>query len=387
MKRVNTVLFFLGLVFLACLVWKIGFMDLVHQVGALGWGILLIILAEGLGNFAHTLGWRHCIPKAGLRIPVFRLFQFGMAGFAINYLTPTASVGGEITKAALLTTSHKGSEAASSVLLDKLMTAIAHIALAVLGSLLVLWRLKLSASVWAGLAIATVLLSGGLSIFLILQARGQIGQLARWCVKRGHGGRFVEQAAQQITNVDQVLKRFYQEHPGDLVRSMGWHLIGHSAALLQAWLFLIMIGQPAPLATVAAAGCLSLWFDLLTFAIPMNLGGLEGSRIVVLKALGCQALQGMAFGVAVRIAQLSWACFGLLSYAQLTAGQRSSERELRNSESNRLNQVAKHGEQPQKIEINTGSRHRTELASDEACTNNLSSVRDPKTRVQVTQGT
>jgi len=387
MKRVNTVLFFLGLVFLACLVWKIGFMDLVHQVRALGWGILLIIFAEGLGNLAHTLGWRHCIPKAAAPLPVFRLFQFGMAGFAITYLTPTASVGGEVTKAALLTSSHKGPEAASSVLLDKLMTAIAHISLAVLGSLLVLWRVNLSASVWAGLAIATIFLTVGLAIFLILQARGQIGQLARWCVKRGHGGRFVEQAAQQLTNVDQALKGFYREHPGDLMCSIGWHLIGHSAALLQAWLFLIMIGQPAPLATVAAAGCLSLWFDLLTFAVPMNLGGLEGSRIVVLKSLGCQALQGMAFGVAVRVAQLSWACFGLFSYAQLTAGQRSSERKLKFAEAENVNHAPKPGERPQKIAVNTAIKRHTEPASDEGCAKNLDIVRNPKTRVRATQGT
>ena len=70
-----------------------------------------------------------------------------------------------------------------------------------------------------------------------------------------------------------------------------------------------------------AAGLLSLWFDLLTFAIPMNLGTLEGSRILVFKALGCEGLLGMAFGVAVRIAQVFWACFGLANYIWLATRQ------------------------------------------------------------------
>jgi hypothetical protein len=83
-------------------------------------------------------------------------------------------------------------------------------------------------------------------------------------------------------------------------------------------LFLTLAGQPTPLQSVAIAACLSLWFDLLTFAVPINLGTLEGSRIVVLKLLGCQALLGMTFGMAIRAAQLFWACFGLVSYAWLT---------------------------------------------------------------------
>src|SRR5664280_867490 len=37
-----------------------------------------------------------------------------------------------------------------------------------------------------------------------------------------------------------------------------------------------------------------------------NLGTLEGSRIVARKAVGVDALLGMTFGVAVRVAQVFW---------------------------------------------------------------------------------
>jgi hypothetical protein len=42
---------------------------------------------------------------------------------------------------------------------------------------------------------------------------------------------------------------------------------------------------------------------------------LEGSRIVALKVAGGDAGMGMAFGVAVRLAQLFWAGAGLANYA------------------------------------------------------------------------
>jgi hypothetical protein len=62
-----------------------------------------------------------------------------------------------------------------------------------------------------------------------------------------------------------------------------------------------------------------MWFDLLTFAVPMNVGSLEGTRIVALKALGFTSLMGMTYGIALRLAQIFWAGVGLVSYALMTS--------------------------------------------------------------------
>ena len=318
MKKVNLGLILLGLAFLGYLVWHAGPGNLWGQVGGLGWGLGLLIAAEGAANLAHTAGWRHCIGESHGRVCLTRLFRISAAGYAVNYLTPTASVGGEVTRGALLASTHGRHEAASSVLLDKLMTAIGHLVLVVLGLLLLSWRVSLPIELWVAMVATTVLLSGGVGGFLLLQKHGKTGALCRWLVRHGLGGRPMERATQHISEVDQTLKRFYRDHPRDLALSVAWHLLGHSVAILHAWLFLCLLGQSASLTTVVAAGFLSLWFDLLTFAIPLNLGTLEGSRILVFSALGCQALLGAAFGLALRIAQVFWAFYGLVSYALLT---------------------------------------------------------------------
>ena len=64
MKKLNTALLFVGMVFLVYLVWRIGPGELGSQILDLGWGIIPIILSEGVGNLAHTMGWRHCIHNA-----------------------------------------------------------------------------------------------------------------------------------------------------------------------------------------------------------------------------------------------------------------------------------------------------------------------------------
>ena len=69
-----------------------------------------------------------------------------------------------------------------------------------------------------------------------------------------------------------------------------------------------------------------MWFDLLGFAVPLNLGVMEGSRIVALRAIGYNAVLGMTYGMAFRLAQLFWAGFGLVNYAlMIPKGNRSVE--------------------------------------------------------------
>jgi len=319
MKKLNMTLLFLGLAFLAYLLWRVGPRELWQPVKALGWGVVPLILSEGVANFAHALGWRHCIKSNSQPTRLFRLFRIAMAGFAINYLTPSASMGGEVTKASLLAANHTAPEAVSSVLMDKLCMAFAHLFVAVLGSLFLLWQVSLPIQLWIAMAASSALLTAGIVTFLLMQKHGKLSAFLRWLADHRVGGRAIEKAALQIAEVDQALKVFYRERPLDLLSSVGWHLVGHSVAILQVWLFLCLLHQPAPLVSVLAAAFLGLWIDLLTFAVPLNLGALEGSRIVALKAAGCGPALGMAFGLAIRIAQVFWAAFGLLNYGILAA--------------------------------------------------------------------
>jgi hypothetical protein len=171
------------------------------------------------------------------------------------------------------------------------------------------------------MAITTALLTAGIAAFFILQTRGTLEIACRWLARHKLGGRLAGLAVGNLSKVDGVLRQFYRNQPRDLVLSILWHALGHSVALAHTWLFLTLIGSPAPLGMVAAAASIALWFDLLTFAVPANLGTLEASRVLALKVLGCEALLGVTFGVAIRAAQVFWAGFGLVSYALLTVGR------------------------------------------------------------------
>jgi hypothetical protein len=242
-----------------------------------------------------------------------------MAGYAINYLTPTASLGGEVTKAALLAAHRSGAAGASGVIVGKVAFALAHLAFVSLGALLVLWRLPLPRALWLAMLSCGLLVGSGIVLFFWLQIRGQIGAVFRWFTRRNLGGKWMRRAAALLTNADEALKEFYAEQPLGLLWAVAWHLAGFSIGIFQTWLFFWLLDAQSSWLIAAGMWFLGMWFDLLTFAVPMNLGSLEGTRIIAFKSLGYTSLMGMTYGLALRLAQLFWAAIGLLLYARQSA--------------------------------------------------------------------
>ena len=327
MRKLHAVLLAVGVGCFAYVLAKMGLRELWRELGLLGWWLIPLILGEGVAEMIHVLGWRHCLSEPHRSLPWRTLFGIRMAGYAINYLTPTAALGGELSKGVLLAADNHRAEAASGVLIGKVCFSLAHVLFVALGAALVLWRVRLPPGLWLGMLGSGVLVAAGMLVLLWLQVRGKLGAAARWLAARKLGGRQLENVARRMSAVDEALKRFYRERPRDLALAIGWHLVGYSIGIAQTGLFLHLVAPGhAALVIAATAWFLGMWFDLLTFVVPLNLGTLEATRIVAFRALGLTALAGLTYGIATRLAQMFWAGFGLITYAALSARIRSAER-------------------------------------------------------------
>jgi hypothetical protein len=319
MKKFDLFLFAAGLLFLGALLGHIGIGELCRELRLLGSGLFPFILGEGTAEMIHTVGWRYCLAQPYRSLSWWRLYQIRMAGYAINYLTPTAALGGEAAKIELLATYHRGPEAASGVLVEKFCFAFAQVLFVLIGSMFLAGRVHLQMSLWVSMLSSISLLAAGMLIFFLLQKYGKLGSLIRWLAARRPGNSMLQNVAEQTGRVDDALRDFYARQPRNMWLAIGWHLLGYCTGFFQTWLFLRLVGLETSLPAVAAIWFLGMWFDLLTFAIPLNLGSLEGSRMIVFKAVGYAALPGMAYGLAIRIAQIFWSIAGLAIYGCLTA--------------------------------------------------------------------
>jgi hypothetical protein len=321
MKKFHTYSVLLGIFLLGFLIWKIGPMALWRELVLLGWGLVPLILSEGVADLFHTLGWRYCLSGPHRDLPFFQIFRIRMAGASINYLTPTAGLGGEVTKGALLSLSHQGPEAASGVIIGKLAYSLAQLLLVVFGSFAILWAVHLPAGVLAAMLTGTILLGAGILGFLAVQKYGKLGTVVRWLVAHRVGGQILRKAAHHVTEVDHELELFYKERPMDLPLSVLWHIVGMTCGTAQSWYFLVLLTDQASLTIAAAIWILGSWLDIVSFAIPMDIGVMEATRIITFRALGFHPALGLTYGIMVRLRQIFWAGVGLLIYVTLLVGK------------------------------------------------------------------
>jgi len=97
-----------GLVLLVGLVRSAGSAALLADLRLVGWGILLIVTQEMLAVVANTLGWRAAFP-APRPVPRFgQLLAARIAGDAVDYVMPTATLGGKLIRAVAYPGAHAG---------------------------------------------------------------------------------------------------------------------------------------------------------------------------------------------------------------------------------------------------------------------------------------
>lgn len=323
MKYFHFAIVTLGVMLLGALVYKIGLHALQTDLLRLGWGLIPFILLEGMVDIFHTLGWRHCLTGPHRSLPYHKLFRIRLAGGSINYFTPTATLGGEVTKGTLLASDQGGTEAISSVVIGKVSYALTQLLFVALGSAFFLWGTQLPPGVWPVMLTGNVLLVTGVIGFLLVQKYGKLGAMIRWLVRRRVGGKLAQQLAGHITAVDDDLKRFYRQRPKDLPLSMCWHAVGLVCSVMKTWYFLVVMTPHGSLFVAAGIWFLSSWCDLLTFPVPLGIGVQEGIKVFAFRTLGFNLAMGLTYGVALRIEQLFWAGLGLLTYMSLLPKKKS----------------------------------------------------------------
>ncbi len=323
MKRFHTASIILGLVLLTYLIWHIGPGELFDEFKTIGWGLAPLVLIEGVAHILHAVGWRRCLTGPHRALPFFRIFRISMSGVSINYLTPTATLGGEVTKGALLSSDHKSAGAVTGVAIGKLAYSLAQLVFVSLGSIVTLWKVELPAGVWTPMLISSALLTAGLFSFMLVQKYGKLGALIRWLVSHRIGGKLLENAASHITETDNELKLFYRSRPWDLPIAIAWHISGMACGIVQSWYFLFLLSDNPSFLVAASIWFLGGWFDLLTFAIPMNIGVQEATRVLAFNAIGYGSVMGLAYGMTLRIEQIFWAGLGLFCYATLMSERRN----------------------------------------------------------------
>jgi hypothetical protein len=314
-----------GLTLFVVLVWTTGVQTLWRDLVSLGWAIVPYLALTGVENVFHTLSSRWCFSREHRRaIPLWRLFLVYQTGYALNLVTPTAEIGGEVARGVVFEKYVPGSEAASAVIINKFAYSIARmiIAAALTGFTVLAFPLA-TLDAWL-IGLGSVLTTLALLAFAFVQARGLFGPVLRklaWFTGR-RGQEWVEK---NVGELDQRLRNYYRYNRFDLYVAVVWDLAGFAVGTLQKWYLMALL---LPAAGVEWNHAIAVWgittlLDMIFFFVTGGMGVQEGSHKLAFEAVRLPGAQGVSLSIASRIDQVFWIAVGLAAYmVEMTAKKR-----------------------------------------------------------------
>jgi hypothetical protein len=303
-----------GGLLLAVTVWQVGLGTLAGDLRRIGWGLVVILVVESANVGFNTWGWGLSFPPGERGVSARRLVAARLAGDGVNYLTPSATVGGELLRVRLLGSRMPLGLRWASVSVAKLAQTVAQAIFIFLGLAITLPRLTPLApwAAWLGGGVATLTVSIGLGWLL---RQGLWGTVERTAGRVGLGRRLPMAWGTPGRDLDAALGRLG-----------GWRLSGSLACFVLGWavgaaeIYLILrwLGVPADWQTAVAVETGSVLVDGILFFVPGKVGTQEGGKVALFLALGLSPARGLTVGVVRRVRELFYAGLGLIALGLLT---------------------------------------------------------------------
>jgi len=310
-----------GIVLFIFLVRQLGPAAVWANLRMIGWGFVLVIGQEGISYLANSTGWRFAFPPPRPPVRFRQLIAARLAGDAINNLTPTATLGGEVVRGRMLDGVVDQSTAWASIAIAKLMQTVAQLGFVFLGLVVVTQQIQLPTAFVQGLSVGLVLLTTGLLTGIFMQRRGMFTTGSR--VASRIGVRFPERLRDQLARLDGEIARFYTA-PGAFALSVLGFFVGWCMGIVEVYIVLSCLQVGATLSRAMTIEVLSVAIDALLFFVPAKAGTQEGGKVLIFQVLGLDPAKGLALGIVRRLRELTWSMIGLIVLARHHARQRAA---------------------------------------------------------------
>ena len=314
--RLRPIFVLAGIGAVGYLVFRIGPAAIWNIVRDLSWRLPLVLLFPTcVAVVADTLAWRFTFlspPRSFARLLGVRL-----AGDALNQITPTASVGGDVWRALLLRPGVPLRESVASVVADKTTSVTSQLLLLVAGVLVAGQAGLVSpTAVWV-MAVAAAVEALCIAGFVAVQLSSVVGGGGRLLAKLRIPLSPERQAA--LDGTDQALRTLYSERGFRVFVSVLWHFAGAAMGALEVYVFVRLLGVPISVGSAFAIGAFGSAVKFFSFMVPGSLGALEGGNVAIFSAFGLGQATGLTYTLVRRLREIVWIAAGFLASSLLSS--------------------------------------------------------------------
>lgn len=312
---VHAVTFFLGLVLLGYVIYRIGYHNILESVARVGWGFFVVVAL----NFS-----RHLARAASLYLaiePEHRTFKYRnvaaarFGGEAVNFFSFAGPFLGDATKAVLLKKDLPLTHGASAVISDNILYYLSVILMVLVG---VATLLIVFGSGGAGVSNALMLIVifsvlGFVALVLAIKYRvTPVSFAIKVLAKRNWAPGFLIRKQQSILDVENNVFQFYHNRRSDFFKVFGISLSVHALSVAEVFLALKFLGFDAYVSTAFIIESLTKVINVVFSFIPGTIGVYEGGNGIILETLGYTVTVGVALALVRRGAILFSTSIGLV---------------------------------------------------------------------------
>lgn len=314
-RRWQALLFLGGAAAFALLVARAGPARLLAELRGAGWAVVPVVLVYAAVYAAYAAAWRLAMLDAAARLPAARVYAVTVAAFALNVVTPVASVGGEPFKilGAAGWMGRRG--AAASVLNSRFVHVQAHLLVFLTAVALAFVLLPRGAVGTVVLVLLAAVLVALAALLFALHRRGVLERLLdllhRVPLLRRLARRLESRRA-ALVEIDRQLVAFRRRSPRRYVGALATEYAGRAVGMLEYVVIARAVGVPVDFWTAFLIGGFSSLVVNLLFFIPLNLGSKEGGLYVIFRLLGLPPELGVAAAILSRLREFAWIAIGLL---------------------------------------------------------------------------
>ncbi len=312
MSRLKTqftrVVLVLGAATFLYLLWTFDPRRVWRHLEAFGWGFAVLLPFQIFDHMLNASAWKLAFPpESAPRARFWDLVRVRIAGDGVNYLTPSAQMGGEFVRPGMMRSDLPHEVKVTSVLVAKVTQSVGQ-AFFILSGIGYLLHAKLFAfggreATLGAFGVGGILFGITLGVALLLMRPPE------WLHRR------FPKAVESSAPVRELLKRYLVRHPGRFFGSISCFMLGYTWGAAEVWLICHFLGLGVGPMTALSIEFLSNLVDALAFWVPAKVGTQEAGKAAIFAALGLRAESGFTLGVVRHVRELCWAAAGLGMYA------------------------------------------------------------------------
>jgi lysylphosphatidylglycerol synthase-like protein len=310
-RRLNIAFLVIATVASGLFVWRVGRAPFADTLAGVGWGLALSSALHGVSLLFDAATLRCCAGAAWRAIPYRTVLRAGVAGHAVNEVTPMVRIG-EVTKLAVLSERLDGRRAGAALIVQNLLMFGVNCGLIALAPLVALAARDVdrgAAAIFVAVAAVFAVLGVGT---VILIGRGPTELPFRIARRLGMSAARVQRWRAGWHGVEDLWLEVARDRPR-MRRAWALQIAGKSASVAEIGVILWCLG--APLGTIAVVaplvqGALQvvIWATLF---VPLQAGTTEGGAWLLYGAIGMPPYMGVLVELARKARKLVFIAIGV----------------------------------------------------------------------------